>query len=202
MATVILDPREAQLLIDERRARGLDGRDEVWEGTYMMAPIANNEHQGLLLGLALALTETVAVENLGKVYPGVNVARHADNWKHDFRVPDLAVYLQDNPATDCDAFYHGGPDLAVEIVSRHDRSRDKIGFYAEVGTRELLIIDREPWQLELLRFADGAAAATAIAKAGEEPVNSVALPLSFGLIADDARPVVVVRHQDGREWRI
>ncbi|MAT68614.1 MAG: hypothetical protein CMJ58_03745 [Planctomycetaceae bacterium] len=202
MTTVILDPREAQQLIDERRARGLDAHDEVWEGTYMMAPVANNEHQDLLLGLALALRETVVAGKLGKVYPGVNVARNADDWKHDFRVPDLAVYLNGNPATDCDTFYHGGPDLAVEIVSRHDRTRDKVSFYAEVGTRELLIVDREPWRLELLKFANGKTTGSAVATVGDTAIASVALPLTFGLEAGSDRPVVVVTHSDGRAWRV
>ena len=41
------------------------------------------------------------------------------------------------------------------IVSRDDHSREKISFYEKVGVRELLIIDRDPWQLELFRLASG-----------------------------------------------
>ena len=45
MATVIMDERLADRLREERKAAGSDRWDEVWEGTYMMAPLPNNEHQ-------------------------------------------------------------------------------------------------------------------------------------------------------------
>ena len=51
--------------------------------------------------------------------------------------------------------WYGGPDFAVEVISPYDRSRKKLDFYAKVGVRELLLVDRKPWSLELYRLTDG-----------------------------------------------
>ncbi|MGH7214379.1 MAG: hypothetical protein ACREIT_06420 [Tepidisphaeraceae bacterium] len=47
MAMMVLDPLVEKRLKAEREALGLDRHDEVWEGVYMTAPLANNEHQDL-----------------------------------------------------------------------------------------------------------------------------------------------------------
>jgi hypothetical protein len=46
MKTVVLGPPPVELerLIERRRAQGLDTFDEVWEGTYHMAPSARSTH--------------------------------------------------------------------------------------------------------------------------------------------------------------
>ncbi len=58
METLIADPRLSQRLIDERRARGIDRFDEVWEGVYVMAPAPNDEHQEIELRIARRLLES------------------------------------------------------------------------------------------------------------------------------------------------
>ena len=47
MATVVLDRDFADALRQERAAARSDRWDEVWEGTYMMVPLPNIEHQDL-----------------------------------------------------------------------------------------------------------------------------------------------------------
>ena len=59
MATVILDPELAERLRAERAAWGGDRYDEVWEGTYMMAPMPNNEHQAIVNGLTAILQDII-----------------------------------------------------------------------------------------------------------------------------------------------
>jgi len=49
----------------------------------------------------------------------------------------------------------GGPDFAVEILNPGDRTPEKLPFYASVNVRELLVVDRDPWSLELFRLCDG-----------------------------------------------
>ena len=44
----------------------------------------------------------------------------------------------------------------MEIVSKGDRTLEKLDFYAAVDTKELLVIDRDPWQLSLYRRRDDA----------------------------------------------
>lgn len=153
MATVILDPRLAERMRADRAARGIDRWDEVWEGTYMMAPALNNEHQHLVSKLIRVLDETVCDDSLGDVFPGINVSDRSDNWEKNYRVPDISVFLKDTAAINRGSYWQGGPELAVEIVSPGDQSREKIDFYSAVQTRELLILDRDPWQLELLSLS-------------------------------------------------
>ncbi len=76
------------------------------------------------------------------------------DWTKNYRCPDVLVFLPGNPAEDRGTHWLGGPDFAVEIMSRGDRSRKKLDFYAKVGVRELLLIDRRPWKLELYRRHD------------------------------------------------
>ena len=59
MVALITDPHLEDRLIAQRRADGTDKFDEVWEGMYVMAPRANNEHQGLVDDLCTILTLTV-----------------------------------------------------------------------------------------------------------------------------------------------
>ena len=155
MATVVLDDLLAQRLRAERAATGADRYDEVWQGTYMMAPMPNNEHQEFVSKLTRIFDEVVGDANLGIAYPGVNVSDRVDEWEQNYRVPDVAVFLNNTTAVDHGRFWHGGPDFAVEVVSPGDQSRDKLEFYASVSTRELLVIDRAPWQLELYKLSSG-----------------------------------------------
>src|SRR5207249_2384332 len=86
------------------------------------------------------------------VYAGVNVSDREVKWRKSFRCPDVAVFFPGNPAQDRKTHWFGGPDFAIEIISPYDRSRRKLPFYAKVGVRELLLVDRRPWALELYRL--------------------------------------------------
>ncbi|HEX5472424.1 MAG TPA: hypothetical protein VFW73_11085, partial [Lacipirellulaceae bacterium] len=74
MATLILDNDFAELLREERAAAGSDRWDEVWEGTYMMTPLPNNEHQELVNRLAAIFQDTVGWNSKHIVLPGANVS--------------------------------------------------------------------------------------------------------------------------------
>jgi Uma2 family endonuclease len=64
-------------------------------------------------------------------------------------LPDVVVALAGGQAKDCGTHWCSGPDFVVEIRSPSEDPRDKLDFYAAVGTREVLVIDRDPWALEL-----------------------------------------------------
>ena len=53
-------------------------------------------------------------------------------------------------------FWLGGPDLAIEIMSPGEQIAEKIDLYSRFATRELEVIDRDPWALTLYRLHDGA----------------------------------------------
>jgi Uma2 family endonuclease len=203
MPMMVLDPAEQRRLKARRKLTGADRFDEVWDGVYMMSPVANNEHQSLALQLCFAVAEVVRMPEEAMIFPGCNVSDRETGWTKNYRCPDVAVFLKGNPAKDCDTHWFGGPDFAVEVVSPNDRSRDKLDFYAKVGVRELLILDRKPWRLELYRLAEGSLdpAGTASVKKPAE-LASVVLPLSFSLQDAKPRPKLRVRARGGKTWTI
>ena len=203
MATVVLDRELAEQLREERAASGLDRWDEVWEGTYVVTPLPNIEHQEIATGLCAAFA-TVLDRRQSAVMAGTNVSDREQGWKSNYRCPDAAVYLAGNPAKNCHTHWCGGPDFAVEIVSEDDRSREKIPFYASVGTRELLIVDRYPWALELFRLESGALQSVGVSTLENgQSLSSEVLPFAFRLTAEDDRPSILVTHiTDGRTWNV
>jgi len=204
MVAVINDPWLEEHIIAERRASGADRYDEVWEGVYIMTPLANNEHQKLITGITTVLATVVQWEELGTVFPGINVSDREDDWIKNYRCLDVAVYLNDTQAENCETHWYGGPDFAVEIISPNDHAREKLEFYAKVNTRELLIVDRDPWALELYRLQDKQLVLAAKSTLDDSAVlNSEAVPLSWQLLPGDKRPKIKVAHTDGKQrWEI
>ena len=118
----------------------------------MMVPLANTEHQGLQSRLAGAIRNSVGWDIAVHVHAGANVSDREDDWTHNYRIPDVVVVFPGGAARDCGTHWCGGPDFCAEITSPGDRSRDKLDFYAAIGVRELLLIDRDPWALELYQL--------------------------------------------------
>ena len=81
---------------------------------------------------------------LGHIRPGTNISDRNEGWKQNYRGLDVAVFLNNSTAINRRTLWQGGPDLAVEIANPRDQTWEKIEFYASVGTRELIIIDRVP----------------------------------------------------------
>lgn len=204
MVATILDPHLEQRLIAERRAAGADRYDEVWEGVYIMAPMPNVEHQLFVGQWSFVLTSAVQNAGLGTVYPGLNVSDRIDDWTKNYRCPDVAVCLNDSTAEVRRAYLYGGPDFAIEIISPDDHTREKFDFYAKVNTRELLIVDRDPWALELYRLTDGELALVGKSTPDDSRVlQSDVVPLSFFMKPGDDRPAIDIAHNDGQQtWTI
>ena len=184
MTTLITDRYLERQLIRRRRAWGADKYDEVWDGVYIMNAIPNIEHQSFVGRLTYILQYLVVDPGLGLVLPGCNVTDRTEKWRENYRVPDLAVFLNGTQAINKKSHWLGGPDLAVEIVSPRDRSREKLDFYGKVGTRELLLLDRDPWSLELYRFDVGVPALVARSDvAGGATLETEVVPLHWRLVA-------------------
>jgi Uma2 family endonuclease len=203
MATLVLDSYVEDRIREERRISGADRFDEVWDGVYVMSPLANNEHQGLAAGLSAIFQIVLNWGQFGEVFAGVNVTDQEEDWTRNYRCPDVAVYLNGTTARDRGTHWLGGPDFAVEVASKGDRSREKFAFYAKVNTRELLLIDRDPWALELYRLSDGALSLVGSSRPGDaDLIRSEVLPLDFRLVSAEPRPRVEVSRRDGGEpWR-
>lgn len=203
MTTLIRDRDIEREMIARRRRLGLDKFDEVWNGVYVMAPMANIEHQDVVGGLVDLLRMVVIPTASGMVLPGTNVSDRRIGWKKNYRCPDVAVFLKDTRAINCDTHWLGGPDFAVEVVSPGERVLKKLGFYSKVGTRELLVLDREPWKLSLYRLAGGELhSGGAVAVDDAIWLASTVLPLSFRLVTGIERPRIEALHADGQSWMV
>jgi Uma2 family endonuclease len=198
MATLVIDPLVEEQIRKERAAHGADRYDEVWEGTYMMAPMPNMEHQGLAARLTSVLDFVIRQSNLGEVFAGANVSDREEDWLHNYRGPDVVVVLNGSRAKNCGTHLCGGPDFLIEIVSPGDASRDKFAFYGGIGVRELMIVDRDPWRLELYQL-QGDQMSLAGQSRLEEPtlLASNVVPLTFRLLAGDVHPQIEMTHRDG-----
>ena len=204
MVALILEPWLEEQVIARRRETGADRFDEVWDGVYVMSPLPNDEHQEVATGITSVLYPTVHMTGLGKVRQGVNVSDRQDDWTKNYRCPDVVAFLNDTRAVNCDTYWYGGPDFAVEITSPYDRTREKFDFYASVGTRELLIVDRDPWALELYRLDGGELRLVGRSTAEQSDVlTSEVVPLSWRLVGGDERPRIEVAHADGvQRWLV
>jgi Uma2 family endonuclease len=198
---VILDPERIRKILRRRRRARADRKDEVWNGLYFMAPDADNEHCRVATELGFAFHRAITVEQV-ILQGGGNITDRDDDWKKNYRCPDLLVVLPGNPAEDRGTHWYGGPDFVVEIISPNDRSRKKFAFYAKVGVREVLLIDRYPWALELYR-RDGDKFALVGKSDATNPavLTSTVLPLTLRLLPGDPRPrIEVTRTSDGAVW--
>jgi Uma2 family endonuclease len=204
MTLMVLDARDVERLKAEREASGADRFDEVWEGVYMMAPLADDEHQDLQLLLGAIFTVAVTWAGLGRVRAGVNVSDRETDWTSNYRIPDVAVFLNNTKARNCGTHWVGGPDFGIEIVSDYDRSRDKLDFYAAGGALEMMFIDRNPWGLELYRLANGAMELVGqCTPHHSQMLQSSVVPLSFRLVPALPRPQIEVIHHDGTQrWLV
>ena len=168
-----------------------------------MSPLANNEHQSLAFLLARVVGEVVPMSD-GTIFVGCNVSDRMKRWEKNYRCPDVAAYLKGNPAQDCGTHWFGGPDWLAEILSEDDESRRKLEFYEKVAVREVLLIDRDPWGIELYqRHNEKLVLVGKSTLAEPSELKSFVLPLSFQLSTGITRPLVLVKHTDGaRQWQV
>lgn len=136
-----------EALLARRRELGLDGKDEVWEGVYHVAPHEHGRNGETAMSLAEHLNPLARARGLR---PGgsFNLGRPGD-----FRVPDLGFHR----SHEAPALYYPSAALVVEVLSPHDETFAKVGFYASHGVEELWVVDPlgrtvRIWQLD----ADGA----------------------------------------------
>ena len=111
MALVSLEPSELKRLIRRRRRTGGDRYDEVWDGVYVMAPLADNEHQSLGLDLAIAFKDALDLVHDAKVFHGCNVSDQPERWKRNLSVSGRGRILCRKSGQDRKTYWFGGPDF-------------------------------------------------------------------------------------------
>lgn len=149
MRTVVLGPRPAELqaVIDRRSALGLDVHDEVGEGEYHLAPAGTGRH-GEVQARLLGVLGPRARRGGGRATGPINVGG-----PDDFRVPDAAVLT--GTGVD-DVTWHPTAELVAEVRSPDDETSAKLGFYAEHGIDEVVVVDPTDRVVRIfVRSADG-----------------------------------------------
>jgi len=196
---LVLDAGFLDIMIEERKSKGIDRYDEVWEGMYVMPSMPTNAHQLLVSDLDAICREVVKKEGLGQTYPGANVSDRRKGWTTNYRVPDLLVVFNTSGAIDCGTHFFGGPDFLVEIESPGDDTEEKIPFYSQIGVRELLIIHRDKRTLRLLRHDGHELVLVSPSELeGKEWLLSEVLPLAFRPTRSKGAPRTQVRRTDGK----
>jgi len=147
MKTVVLGPRPAELqdLIQRRQALGIDLFDEMWEGSYHVAPAPSAAHAYLDDVLAVLLHPFAEAAGLTGTGP-FNLGG-----PDDYRVPDRT-------------YHHGRPRgtwiptaaVVVEIISPDDETYEKFGFYSTHEVEEIVVADPSARSLVVWRRAPGA----------------------------------------------
>jgi Uma2 family endonuclease len=143
-------------ILEQRRRTGLDRWDEMWEGVLHMTPAPSNEHQRILDELLMFLGPLLRRAGRGTLRSGINVFDESST-AEDYRIPDLTFVAAGRETLFAqDGIRGGGPDAVIEIRSPNDESYEKRPFFAKLGVREVVIIDRDTKRVEVftLRGAD------------------------------------------------
>lgn len=137
-------------LLDERRQRGHDRWDEVWNGLLHIVPPPSDWHQRFGTQLLLALAPLAEANGLVASYEtGVF---HPVRDDRDYRVPDL-VFASNEHRSKRGVEAHAA--LVVEILSENDESYDKLEFYAELRIAEVWIVDPNTRRVDLFVLRGG-----------------------------------------------
>lgn len=141
MKVVMLEaPKE---LLEERRRKGLDRFDEVWEGVLHIVPPPSARHQKFGAKLLAALLPAAEARGLEASY---ETGVYRPGAVLDYRQPDLVFAL---PAQFSTRGIEGACELVVEILSPHDETYEKLPFYAELGVKEVLVTNPDTRAVEL-----------------------------------------------------
>ncbi|MDQ2826972.1 MAG: Uma2 family endonuclease [Actinomycetota bacterium] len=171
MRTVVLGPQpEVQALIERRRTLGTDLFDEVWGGTYHMAPAPNSAHAYLDDVLAVLLHPYA--EAAGLVGTGPFNLGQPD----DYRVPDRGYHRGRPTGT-----WVPTAAVVVEIVSPDDETHATFGFYARHAVDEILVADPSiaeihVWSRRADHTYEAVPASALLSVAAEELVDAITWP--------------------------
>ena len=126
---------------------------ELLDGEIIVHPPPSDPHQKVSLALTRFLLES-APEGTIRVAP---IGLYVDD--HNYVEPDLFWVSAEN--TRCvlidNQYWHGGPDLVIEILSSSTAYHDneiKYALYQQIGVREYWIVDPDVQTIAVYRQAD------------------------------------------------
>ena len=146
MTTVVLGHEPViEAWLADRRAKGLDGRDEVWEGVLHVAPHEHGRNGIIASELQVLLSRPAKAAGL-RAGGSFNLGQPSD-----FRVPDLGWHRSSPPT-----LYFDTAALVVEVLSPGDESVAKLPFYARRGVDEVWFVDPVGRTVQVHVLQDGA----------------------------------------------
>ena len=204
MATLILPPEELNRMIRRRRAAGGDRHDEVWDGVYVMSPLADNVHQAITSDLVVAIkaASTLTVESkpsraatspTAPISGGKTTA--APTWRSSCR----ATRQRTGEATG----WAGPTSPPRSSASTTALARTSISTPRSApATCSLSSVERRAWNLTYFNRDSGDWSMVGISEADRShPLHIASLGFTFRLIPGDLRPLVEVgRPRDGATW--
>ncbi|MBI4605797.1 MAG: Uma2 family endonuclease [Planctomycetes bacterium] len=195
MRAVLLEVSPEDL--ERRRKLGLDRWDEMWEGVLHMAPAPNVPHQRVQRDLGSFLSSLLCRQGRGELLNGVNVFNDS-SVESDYRIPDHSFVRSGRESLIEENGIHGAPDAVIEIRSPEDESYAKLPWFAALGVREAIIIQRDSKETEVYRLAGSQYFAVAPDKDGW--VTSEVMRVRFRAVAGE-KPQLAVEDLDEPEAR-
>lgn len=127
---------------------------ELLDGEIIMSPTPKYKHQRLIFPLARLLDQLTD--------RGTVVISPMDVYLDDENVVQPDVFWVSGPESLCqlgdDDYWHGAPDLVIEVLSPGTALRDKtvkFDLYEKHGVREYWLIDPEARYVEVWRLENG-----------------------------------------------
>jgi Uma2 family endonuclease len=145
-ATMMVDPDWLQ----DRRRRGIDRWDEVWDGVLHVPPEPSSDHQRLEARLLRVLAPLAEARGL-EAFVQLSILDPRDHTKN-YRTPDL---LDVDPKHVIRRGTEGPVELAIDILSPDDESREKMPFYAARGVKEFWLVDPDTRVVEVYVLRGG-----------------------------------------------
>ncbi|MBI2901506.1 MAG: Uma2 family endonuclease [Planctomycetes bacterium] len=185
--------------IARRKRLGHDRWDEMWEGVLHMSPAPADEHQRMTGELFAFLLALLRGKKRGTLRLGINVFNEAA-FEPDYRIPDLTFVAAGRERIMApDGIRGGGPDAVIEIRSPEDETYEKFPFFAALGVREVVVVDRDTKKPEVYRLAGSQYLAIAADRDGWVVSEILAVP--FRLVAGE-KPRLIVEDREDASTRV
>lgn len=130
-------------------------RVELFDGEFLLSPAPNTAHARAASRLFRILDAWVNARSLGDVFfAPVDVVLS----EHNVVQPDILFISKERAGIITKPNVQGAPDLVIEIVSPHNRTRDtllKRAFYEKYRVHEYWIVDPEEESITVLSLQSG-----------------------------------------------
>lgn len=130
-----------------RKETGADRFDEMWDGVLHMPPAPSVDHQDTASGICSFFREVWAPRSGGMALVQANVST-PERWDRDYRIPDVAVVTRE--ARPSPGAVYVVPTVVFDVRSPDDETFDKLPFYASVGVRAVVIVERDTKAVQVL----------------------------------------------------